>query len=76
MPIFPGDEVVQNTGNQTATREQDKPKTWSASSVLDLSVVRRHHGRNLRCVAVHDSYPSKSLDVDVKLDVRCEYLWH
>ncbi|XP_059482578.1 hemicentin-1 isoform X4 [Neocloeon triangulifer] len=65
-----GDEPLSDTGNQTSVREQDNPKTWSTSSVLDLAVVKRHHGRNLRCVAVHDLYPEKSLDVDVKLDVR------
>ncbi|XP_065344073.1 kin of IRRE-like protein 2 isoform X4 [Cloeon dipterum] len=65
-----GEESLSDTGNQTSVREQDNPKTWSTSSVLDLAVVKRHHGRSLRCVAEHDLYISRSLDVNVKLDVR------
>ncbi|KAF6200938.1 hypothetical protein GE061_005385 [Apolygus lucorum] len=56
-------------GNQSNSPEMDNPRTWVASSILELHVEKVQHGKTLRCVAVHESYPTKAQSLDVRLDV-------
>ncbi|GLG92414.1 Irregular chiasm C-roughest protein, partial [Gryllus bimaculatus] len=48
----------------------DNPRTWVASSVLELPLARDMHRSPLRCVALHESYSAKAEDITVFLDVR------
>ncbi|KAF5289667.1 hypothetical protein FQR65_LT11784 [Abscondita terminalis] len=54
---------------QTNSTELDNPRTWMAISVLELTISKENHGRTLRCVAVHESYSTKSSSIEVRLDV-------
>lgn len=58
---------------QTNTTEMDNPRTWLATSILELTISKENHGRILRCVAVHESYSTKSSSVEVRLDVMCKF---
>ncbi|KAK9728967.1 CD80-like C2-set immunoglobulin domain [Popillia japonica] len=49
--------------------EIDIPKTWVAVSMLELTISKENHGKALRCVAVHETYATKSSSVEVRLDV-------
>ncbi|KAI5742392.1 hypothetical protein M8J77_006763 [Diaphorina citri] len=71
---FLGDEELIAKSNQTNSPEADNRRTWSALSVIEISAEKSQNGRMLRCVALHESYPSKSLSVDVRLDVTCKYI--
>ncbi|KAG5889614.1 hypothetical protein JTB14_002004 [Gonioctena quinquepunctata] len=62
-------QEITPTRRQMNTTEQDNPRTWLALSVLELTISKENHGRMLRCVAVHESYPTKSSAIDVLLDV-------
>lgn len=53
--------------------EIDIPKTWVAVSMLELTISKENHGKALRCVAVHETYATKSSSVEVRLDVMCKY---
>ncbi|CAH0390302.1 unnamed protein product [Bemisia tabaci] len=64
-----GDQELVPRGNQTNVPEADNNRTWVASSVLETSVEKIQHGRILRCVAIHESYPAKSQSIEVRLDV-------
>lgn len=66
---FLGDEDVTSKSNQSNSPEMENPRTWVASSILDITVEKSHHARNLRCTALHESYPAKSQSVEVRLDV-------
>ncbi|XP_063240065.1 hemicentin-2 [Bacillus rossius redtenbacheri] len=67
---FLGDEDLTPGTNQTNSSELDSRRTWVAVSVLALSFSKEHHGRTLRCVALHESYATKSQAISVRLDVR------
>ncbi|CAG9762691.1 unnamed protein product [Ceutorhynchus assimilis] len=54
---------------QTNTTELDNTKTWLAMSVLELTISKENHGRMLSCVAVHESYSTRSSSIEVRLDV-------
>ncbi|XP_060519861.1 irregular chiasm C-roughest protein isoform X2 [Cylas formicarius] len=54
---------------QTNTTELDNPRTWLAVSVLEQTISKDNHGSMLRCVAVHESYSTKSSSIEVRLDV-------
>ncbi|XP_057662340.1 kin of IRRE-like protein 2 [Diorhabda carinulata] len=60
---------ITPTRKQTNTTELDNPRTWLALSVLELTITKDNHGRMLRCVAVHESYSTKSSSIEVRLDV-------
>lgn len=57
----------------TNTTEPDSPRTWAVSSVVQIPTARERHGEKLKCVAIHESYQSRSLTVEAKMDVKCEY---
>ncbi|XP_069682757.1 irregular chiasm C-roughest protein isoform X1 [Periplaneta americana] len=63
------DEITTNT-NQSNSTELDNPRTWVATSVLELSFTKEQHGRMLKCVALHESYSTKSQLIEVRLNVR------
>lgn len=65
-------EITPNR-RQTNTTELDNPRTWLALSVLELTISKENHGKSLRCVAVHESYSTKSSSIEVRLDVMCKY---
>ncbi|XP_063911069.1 hemicentin-1 isoform X2 [Zophobas morio] len=60
---------ITPTKQQTNTTELDNPRTWLALSVLELTISKENHGRTLSCVAVHESYSTKSSSIEVRLDV-------
>ncbi|ODM98937.1 Kin of IRRE-like protein 3 [Orchesella cincta] len=66
---FVGDEEVFGV-NQTNKTEDDNPKKWAATSILDYTFHKGLNGKRLRCVAVHEAYPTKSRDTQVLLDVQ------
>ncbi|XP_071051965.1 kin of IRRE-like protein 2 isoform X3 [Onthophagus taurus] len=60
---------ITPTRRQTNSTEVDNPRTWLAISVLELTISKDNHGKTLKCVAVHESYSTKSSSVEVVLDV-------
>ncbi|XP_024082011.1 hemicentin-2 [Cimex lectularius] len=56
-------------GNHTKDPEMDNPRTWVVTSVVAIHVEKVQHGKPLRCVAIHESYPTKVQSLDVRLDV-------
>ncbi|KAJ8922191.1 hypothetical protein NQ315_004126 [Exocentrus adspersus] len=66
---FLDQQEITPTRRQTNTTELDNPRTWLALSVLELTISKDNHGRMLRCVAVHESYSTKSSSIEVRLDV-------
>ncbi|KAF7265901.1 hypothetical protein GWI33_020647 [Rhynchophorus ferrugineus] len=66
---FLDQQEITPTRRQTNTTELDNPRTWLAVSVLELTISKDNHGRMLRCVAVHESYSTKSSSIEVRLDV-------
>jgi hypothetical protein len=67
-----GEEEITSSMNQSNSTELDNPKTWVAKSMLELRFTKQQHGRMLKCVALHESYPTKSLATEVRLNVRCK----
>lgn len=67
-----GDQEISPLHPQMNSTEPDNPRTWSATSVVQVSAMRERHGDMLRCVAHHESYQAKSVMVDARLDVKCE----
>lgn len=57
---------------QLNATEPDNPRTWSATSVVQVSAMRERHGDILRCVAFHENYEAKSVPVEARLDVKCK----
>lgn len=68
----PGDQELQPLHTQANKRETSNNRTWSATSMVQIPATRERHGETIKCVALHESYPSKSLSVDAKLDVKCK----
>ncbi|XP_049818433.1 irregular chiasm C-roughest protein isoform X2 [Aethina tumida] len=66
---FLDQQEITPSRRQTNTTELDNPRTWLALSVLELTISKENHGRMLRCVAVHESYSTKSSSIEVRLDV-------
>jgi hypothetical protein len=58
--------------NQTNKTEEENHKKWSAVSILDYTFHKGHNGKALKCVAVHEAYPTKSRDTQVVLDIQCK----
>lgn len=72
--LFVDDEELVSRSNQTSFPEEGTNRTFMAISTLEAYVNKSHRGRTIRCVAIHESYASKSLSVNVKLDITCKYL--
>ncbi|ERL89500.1 hypothetical protein D910_06866 [Dendroctonus ponderosae] len=66
---FLDQQEITSSPNQTNTTELDNTKTWLAISVLEMTISKEKHGRMLSCVAVHESYATKSSSIEVRLDV-------
>ncbi|XP_025835000.1 peroxidasin isoform X1 [Agrilus planipennis] len=62
-------DEIRSPRKQTNSTELDNPKTWMATSLLELAITKDSHGRLLKCVAYHESYPSKSASTEVRLNV-------
>jgi hypothetical protein len=65
------DEITTSTTQRNST-ELDNPRMWVATSVLELNFMKQQHGMLLKCVALHESYPTKSQVTEVRLDVKCK----
>lgn len=72
MLLVAGEEEITSSMNQSNSTELDNPRTWVATSVLELSFTKQQHGRVLKCVALHESYSTKSQVIEVRLNVRCK----
>ncbi|XP_065161053.1 irregular chiasm C-roughest protein isoform X2 [Atheta coriaria] len=60
---------ITPTRRQSNSTELDNPRTWLAISILELTISKENNGKTLRCVAVHESYSTKSSSIEVRLDV-------
>jgi len=69
---FIGEEEVVVGVNQTNKTEEDNRKKWAAISILDYTFIKGQNGKILRCVAIHEAYPTKSRDTQVMLDIQCK----
>lgn len=69
---FSGDQELTPLQPQTNKREASNNRTWSATSVVQIPASRERHGAIIKCVAIHESYPAKSIAVEAKLDVKCK----
>ncbi|XP_037897007.1 irregular chiasm C-roughest protein isoform X2 [Glossina fuscipes] len=67
---FLGDQEIEPIHLQTNITEPDNPRTWSATSVVQLTAMRERHGDILRCLAFHESYTAKSVPVEARLDIK------
>ncbi|XP_055848314.1 hemicentin-2 isoform X1 [Episyrphus balteatus] len=67
---FLGDQELMPLGPQANSTEPDNLRTWSASSVVQVSAMRERHGEMLRCVAFHESYSAKSVAVGARMDIK------
>ncbi|XP_050316877.1 uncharacterized protein LOC126751024 isoform X1 [Bactrocera neohumeralis] len=65
-----GDQEIQPIHPQINNTEPDNPRTWSATSVVQVTAMRERHGDILRCLAYHESYTAKSVPVEARLDVK------
>lgn len=57
---------------QTNSTEPDNPRTWSATSVVQIPTSKNQHRNNLKCMAFHESYSSRSSSIEAKLDIKCK----
>lgn len=73
LSFFSDQQEITPSRRQTNTTELDNAKTWLAVSVLELTISKENHGRMLSCVAVHESYSTKSSSIEVRMDVMCKY---
>ncbi|XP_039276455.1 irregular chiasm C-roughest protein-like [Nilaparvata lugens] len=62
-------EQVTSASRSESVPETDNRRTWLTTSLLDLPLDKHHHDNTLYCVAVHESYPTKSQYVKARLDV-------
>ncbi|XP_075148408.1 uncharacterized protein LOC142222260 [Haematobia irritans] len=67
---FLGDQEIEPIHPQTNSTEPDNARTWSATSVVQLTAMRERHGDILRCLAYHESYTAKTVPVEARLDVK------
>ena len=69
---FLGETELAGHYNQTNTTDIGKAKTWMAVSTLTYTFNKSHNRKPLRCVALHEAYPTKSRESSVTLDVHCK----
>ncbi|XP_037954318.1 synaptogenesis protein syg-1-like [Teleopsis dalmanni] len=65
-----GDKEIAPIHPQTNNTEPDNTRTWSATSVVQISAMRERHGDILRCLAFHESYLAKSVAVEARMDIK------
>lgn len=68
---FLEDQELPAMHSQTNSTEPDNPRTWSATSVVQIPTNKERHRNGLKCVAIHESYSSRSSSVEAKLDIKC-----
>ncbi|KAG8224881.1 hypothetical protein J437_LFUL004622 [Ladona fulva] len=66
------DEEIRSQSNQSNSRDLENPRTWTSSSHLTIRFERTHHGKRIRCVALHPAYPAGSTASAAALDIRLE----
>ena len=59
--------------DQVNKTEDDNPRTWKASSTIHFLISKDDYGKSLRCVAIHESYSTRSSSIEVLLDVLCKF---
>ena len=69
---FLDDRELVGQYNQTNTTDIGKVKTWMAVSTLTYTFNKTDHSKLLRCVALHEAYPTKSRESSVTLDIHCK----
>ncbi|XP_046443763.1 kin of IRRE-like protein 3 isoform X7 [Daphnia pulex] len=67
---FLDDRELVGQYNQTNTTDIGKVKTWMAVSTLTYTFNKTDHSKLLRCVALHEAYPTKSRESSVTLDIH------
>lgn len=72
LSLSTGDQEISPIHPQLNATEPDNTRTWSATSVVQVSAMRERHGDILRCVAYHENYEAKSVPVEARLDVKCK----
>ncbi|KAG5681586.1 hypothetical protein PVAND_011002 [Polypedilum vanderplanki] len=65
-----GDQEIAPLHPQTNATEPDNPRTWSAASVVQIPATKERHGMPLKCVAYHDYYSMRTVQVEARMDVR------
>ncbi|XP_021944481.1 kin of IRRE-like protein 3 isoform X3 [Folsomia candida] len=66
---FVGEEEITGV-NQTNKTEDDNAKKWAALSILEYTFTKQQNGKIIKCVAVHEAYPTKSRDTQTILDIQ------
>lgn len=66
------EELPESRHNQTNSTDVGKVKTWMAVSTLTYTFNKTDHLKALRCVAIHEAYPTKSRESSVTLDIHCK----
>jgi hypothetical protein len=69
---FLDDRELVGQYNQTNTTDIGKVKTWMAVSTRTYTLNKTDHSKLLRCVALHEAYPTKSRESSVTLDIHCK----
>ncbi len=72
---FLDDRELVGQYNQTNTTDIGKVKTWMAVSTLTYTFNKTDHSKLLRCVALHEAYPTKSRESSVTLDIHCKFFY-
>ncbi|CAD7092261.1 unnamed protein product [Hermetia illucens] len=67
---FLGGREIPALGAQVNATEADNPRTWSATSVVQVKASRERHGEMLQCIAFHESYATKSMSVEARMDIK------
>jgi CD80-like C2-set immunoglobulin domain len=70
---FLGDQEIMPLHPQTNSTEPDNPKTWSAASVVQIPATKKRHGMPLKCLSFHEYYSARTVGVEARMDVRCEF---
>jgi hypothetical protein len=70
------EELPESRHNQTNSTDVGKVKTWMAVSTLTYTFNKTDHLKALRCVAIHEAYPTKSRESSVTLDIHCKSSSH
>lgn len=68
-----GDQEIAPLHPQANSTEPDNPRTWSAASVVQVPATKERHGMPLKCLAFHEYYSARTVGVEARMDVRCEY---
>ncbi|EFN88883.1 hypothetical protein EAI_02427, partial [Harpegnathos saltator] len=73
---YVGETELRTLRPQVNSTEVDNPRTWATYSICEILAERSRYGQPIRCVAIHPAYanPTMSSSIEVRFDVRCEYI--